>query len=299
MTLRELEYVLAVAEHGHFGRAAEAACVSQPTLSGQLKKLETELGVIVFERGRKGAVPTPDGARIIAAARDVVAAARRVRAIADAAQDPLAGTLSLGLIPTIAPYLIPRFVSRLSLALPNLTTTYREDVTERLNAALLGGRLDAAVLATDPEDDGLDVVPLFREPFRLVVPENHDLAGTRELRMRELATDEMLLLTEGHCFRDQALAICRPVQELGGGNLRATSLETLLNLVASGQGVTLVPEIAMRDVPGTKVRALHERGASRDVNLTFRKSFPRRDLLERVADVIREGVAGLAVEILR
>lgn len=298
MTLRELQYVLAVAEHGHFGRAAEAACVSQPTLSGQLKKLERELGVVIFERGRKGAVPTPDGVRIIAAAREVIAAARRVHAIADAAQDPLAGELSLGLIPTIAPYLIPRFVSRLSRALPKLNTTYREDVTDRLNASLLEGRLDAAVLATDPLDDGLEVIPLYREPFWLVVPEGHDLADTRDLRMRELATDEMLLLTEGHCFRDQALAICRPVQEMGGGRLRATSLETLVNLVASGQGLTLVPELAMRDVPGTQACALEEPGAARVVNLTFRKSFPRPDLLGRIADVIRDGVRGTAVDVL-
>ena len=298
MTLRELQYVLAVAEHAHFGRAAEAACVSQPTLSGQLKKLEEELGVVIFERGRKGAVPTADGEKIIAAAREVMAAARRVEAIARAAQDPLAGELSLGLIPTIAPYLIPRFVSRLARALPKLSMTYREDVTERLNARLLEGKLDAAVMATAPEDDGLAVLPLFREPFRLVVPEGHALGDGRELRLRELATDEMLLLTEGHCFRDQALAICRPVQEMGGGSLRATSLETLVNLVASGQGVTLVPELAMRDVPGTEVRVLEEAGAAREVNLTFRRSFPRRELLERVAEVIRNGVADSAVDVL-
>jgi len=299
MTLRELEYVVAVAEHGHFGRAAEAASVSQPTLSGQLKKLEDELGVVIFERGRKGAVPTPNGRKIVAAAREVLAAAKTVESLAAAAQDPLAGALSLGLIPTIAPYLIPRFVTRMEGALPKLKMVYREDVTERLNRDLLQGKLDAAVLATEPEDDGLATIPLFREPFRLVVPAGHELSGVDDVRMRELATDEMLLLTEGHCFRDQALAICRPVQELAGGSLRATSLETLVNLVASGQGVTLVPELAMREVPGTDMRTLTEPGAARDVNLTFRKSFPRRDLLERVAEVIRDGVAVSAVEVLR
>ena len=291
MNLRELDYVVAVAEHGHFGRAAAACHVSQPTLSGQIRKLEAELGVQIFERGRGPVQVTEAGRGVVAQARRVLAEAESLREAARAAQDPLGGSVSLGLIPTIAPYLIPRFVRRLREALPNLSVTYREDITERLNRDLLSGELDAAVLATEPEDDALLAIPLYVEPFRLVFPDGHGL-GTRErLRMSDVDGDEILLLTEGHCFRDQALSICelRPPTQ---SSLRATSLETLINLVSQGMGVTLVPALATPglDELGLEARPLIDRGAARAINLTIRKTYPRQDLAERIGAIIRAGL---------
>lgn len=291
MNLRDLDYVLAVAESGHFGRAAKACNVSQPTLSGQIKKLEDELGVQLFERGRGGAKPTDAGRAVAEQARVALRAATEIRQIAQAAQDPFAGEFRLGLIPTVAPYLIPRFVARMRNALPDLSVIYREDITERLIRDLEAGTIDAAILATPPDSDALQAIPLYTEPFRLVFPDGHDLSSLAHLRMSDVNRQEMLLLTEGHCFRDQALAICdAPSTQT---SLRATSLETLINLVAQGQGVTLVPALAMAglsDELGLEDRTLEDDGAARAINLTIRRSTPRRALTGRVAEIIRSGL---------
>ena len=297
MNLRDLEYAVAVAEHAHFGRAAEACHVSQPTLSGQIRKLEEELGVPLFERGRGGVRVTQIGRAVLEEARAVLSGAERLRDVARAGGDPLGGALSLGLIPTVAPYLIPRFVRRLRDALPRLSVTYREDITERLTADLLSGELDAAVLATPPEDEALTTLPLYREPFQIVFPEGHALGGSDAPAMSEVDRDELLLLTEGHCFRDQALAIC----ELGPprrSSLRATSLETLINLVSQGMGVTLLPALARPalDELGLQARPLSDAGAARRINLTVRKSFPRDALIARVAQIIRSGLPDTLLE---
>lgn len=291
MNLRDLDYVLAVIESGHFGRAAKACHVSQPTLSGQIRKLEDELGVVLFERGRSGAKPTDAGRAVAEQARIALRAAAEIRQIAQAAQDPFAGEFRLGLIPTVAPYLIPRFVARMREALPELSVVYREDITDRLVHDLEAGEIDAAILATPPESDALHAIPLYTEPFRMLFPDGHDLSSLAHLRMNDVDKGEMLLLTEGHCFRDQALAICDapPSQS----SLRATSLETLINLVAQGQGVTLVPALAMSglsDELGLADRMLEDDGAARDINLTIRRSTPRRALAGRVAEIIRDGL---------
>lgn len=292
MNLRELDYIVSVAELGHFGQAAKACHVSQPTLSGQIKKLEDELGVTLFERGRGGVRVTDTGRHVISEARKALAAAAEIRAIARAAQDPFSGTFRLGLIPTVAPYLIPRFVSRLSAELPDLSVVYREDITERLSEDLISGRIDGAILATPPESDALDTIPLYVEPFRLVFPDGHDLSSLAHLRMSDVDRKDILLLTEGHCFRDQALAICEGPETRGQG-LRATSLETLINLVAQGQGVTLVPALAMAglsDDLGLAARDLDDQGAARVINMTVRKSFARRPLAQRIAAIIQDGL---------
>ena len=291
MNLRDLSYVLAVSEHGHFGRAAKACHVSQPTLSGQIRKLEEELGVTLFERGRGGVRVTEVGRDITQQARIALKASDTIKRIAEAAQDPFAGEFRLGLIPTVAPYLIPRFVARLREELTDLSAIYREDITERLTRDLLDGSLDAAILATPPETDALEAIPLYREPFRLVFPDGHDLSSLAHLRMSDVDRDDILLLTEGHCFRDQALALCdAPATEQ---SLRATSLETLINLVAQGQGVTLVPALAMKGLSDDlhlDARDLNEPGAAREIVLTLRRSDPRKVLGKRVAEVIRAGL---------
>ncbi|WP_409433178.1 LysR substrate-binding domain-containing protein [Litorimonas sp. RW-G-Af-16] len=294
MNLRDLDYICAVAEHKHFGRAADACHVSQPTLSGQIKKLEEQLGVTLFERGHKGIRVTDIGTEIIQIAREARDAANRIRAVAASAQDPLAGTLSLGLIPTIAPYLIPLFVGRMSDGLPNLSVTYREDITERLTDGLLTGELDAAVLATPPEEDSLTAITLYTEPFWLVFPEGHDLQNMTSIHMADVKDEDILLLTEGHCFRDQALSICRPESRKRKQSLRATSLETLINLVATGQGVTLVPALAMRDGRiadlGLRSQKLLDSGAAREIYLTYRKQFPRQALVKAIGALIQSGL---------
>jgi len=290
MNLRDLDYICAVADHKHFGRAAEACHVSQPTLSGQIKKLEALLGVTLFERSHKGIRVTDIGAEIILIAREARDAARRIKSVAASAQDPLAGNLSLGLIPTIAPYLIPLFVGKLNDSLPNLLMTYREDITDRLTDSLLSGDLDVAILATPPEEDTLTAIELYSEPFWLVFPESHELRELKDVSMADVKEDDVLLLTEGHCFRDQALSICRPAHKRRRQSLRATSLETLINLVASGQGVTLVPALAMRggwpNDLGLMSHKLTDRGAARQIYLTYRKRFPRIKAVQALAELI-------------
>ena len=294
MNLRDLDYICAVADHKHFGKAAEACHVSQPTLSGQIKKLEGQLKVTLFERSHKGIRVTDIGEEIILIAREAREAARRIKNVAASAQDPLAGNLSLGLIPTVAPYLIPLFVGKLSKRLPKLSMTYREDITERLTDSLLSGDLDVAILATPPEDNTLAAIDLYTEPFWLVFPKVHELSQLDQASMTDVKEDDVLLLTEGHCFRDQALSICRPSHRRRQQSLRATSLETLINLVASGQGVTLVPALAMRGGSPSKTglmsHQLTEKGAARKIYLTYRKRFPRIQAVTALAELIKDGL---------
>ena len=294
MNLRDLDYICAVADLKHFGRAAESCHVSQPTLSGQIKKLEAQLGVTLFERGHKGIRVTDVGEDIIAIAREARDAAQRIKSVAAAAQDPLAGNISLGLIPTIAPYLIPLFVGKIQNAMPKISVDYREDITDRLNEALLKGELDVAILATPPEEDSLTAIELYSEPFWLLFPDDHELGDLKKASMKDVKEDDVLLLTEGHCFRDQALSICRPAHKRRRQSLRATSLETLINLVASGQGVTLVPALAMRggwskDL-GLMSHELTDKGAERKIYLTYRKRFPRIEAVKALAALIQEGL---------
>ena len=294
MNLRDLDYICAVADHKHFGRAAESCHVSQPTLSGQIKKLEAQLGVTLFERGHKGIRVTDIGEEIILIAREARDAAKRIKSVAASAQDPLAGNISLGLIPTIAPYLIPLFVGKIQTAMPKMSVDYREDITDRLNEALLQGELDIAVLATPPEEDSLTAIELYSEPFWLLFPDDHELRKLKKASMKDVKQDDVLLLTEGHCFRDQALSICRPAHKRRRQSLRATSLETLINLVASGQGVTLVPALAMRGgwskELGLMSHELTDKGAERKIYLTYRKRFPRVEAVKALATLIQNGL---------
>ena len=292
MNLRDFDYICAVAELGHFGRAAEACFVSQPTLSSQIKKLEAELGVQIFERSSRGVTVTDVGQDIIAIAQQGRQSAKQIKEVARAAQDPLAGTLSLGMIPTIAPYLIPRIVPRLREQLPKLDIQYQEDITERLNTDLLKGHLDIAVLATPIEDSALAATPLYEEAFRLLMPTSHPLAQYKTLTMDDIDEGDVLLLTEGHCFRDQALSLCKTQRRQQ--SLRATSLETLINMVASGEGLTLVPQLSIRQTWLTELNLiavpLDDKGASRRISLTYRKGFPRMALVKALSRYIQGGV---------
>ncbi len=293
MNLRELQYVLAVAEHLHFGRAAEACAVSQPTLSTQLRKLEEELGVTLFERGGRGVALTPQGREMLPRFQAAVAAVEAVQEGARCARDPLAGRFRLGVIPTLAPYLLPLVFGPIRQALPALRLEPWEDVTNALLAGLRAHELDAALLATEPDGTDLSSLPLFEEPFLAALPPDHALAGRERVSEAELAPD-VLVLADGHCLREQALSVCRatgPEEPL----LRAASLPTLLNMVAAGYGTTLIPGLAAGAAQdaGLVLRPL-EGGAGRLVRLVWRNAFPRREAVDAVSGVIRDRLAGFS-----
>lgn len=290
MNIRDLSYVQAVAKHKHFGRAAQACHVSQPALSSQIKKLERELGVNIFERDNRSVRLTPVGENILSRVDEALYAVDQIRAAAQAARDPLSGTFRLGFIPTIAPYLVSHFVQQAREELPRAALEFQEDITDRLTESLLGGDLDAAILATPPESPKLDVIRLYDEPFWVIFPERHALHLQRKIRTQDLPVDELLLLTEGHCFRDQALDVCRLGEPLKFNTIRATSLTTLVNLVASGLGITLVPAMALNEtianMDGVKTEKLDDPKAYRRIYLTYRKTYPRQKLLDHIAAVI-------------
>ena len=242
MNLRDLEYVVAVADHSHFGRAAAACNVSQPTLSGQILKLEAELGLRLFDREGRGARVSDRATTVVAQARATLAAAAGVTAAADAARDPFAGELRLGVITTVAPYLLPVALPKLAQALPHTPLYLAEDLTDRLLARLRDGALDAAIIATDPRDAKLAAIELYDEPFFLVFSSRTKTHGRASIGVEEIDPRTLLLLAEGHCLRDQALALCKAAERTGlGPNVRATSLETLRHLASAGQGATLAP----------------------------------------------------------
>jgi LysR family hydrogen peroxide-inducible transcriptional activator len=295
MNLRDLHYVLAVAELGHFGRAAEACHVSQPTLSGQILKLEDELGVKIFERVGRRIRPTPVGEQILVHAREAVAAADDITVLARANRDPLAGPLRLGVIPTLAPYLMPFVLPIASQALPAAPLMLYEDLTANLVAALAEGRLDAAVIASDPEDHRLGQHLLFDEPFYVAMPPDHPLAAKKRIRAEDLDPKTLLLLADGHCLRDQAIEFCgHEERSATGADIRATSLETLLHLTAAHYGVTLVPRLAVGIDIGAIgrliARPLDGPKHFRRVRLIHRRNTPREEALTVLAEMIRDGV---------
>lgn len=290
MTLQELRYLVAIADHGHFGRAAAACHVTQPTLSTGLRKLEDELGLTLVERRRRGALITTEGEQLVAQARRVLAEAERLEELARHRLAPLAGTFRLGAIPTIGPYLLPHVVPALRKDYPQLVLHLAEDKTVNLLEALHGGRLDAALMSPPIEEAGLKRVDLFREPFLAYLPAEHPLAQRRRVKARELSAETLLLLDEGHCLRNQVLEACHvpitPARELA----RGSSLETLRNMVAAGVGCTLLPVLAVRPVDhvrtATVVRPFAPPVPERLVSLFWRRGFPREESARRLATAL-------------
>jgi LysR family transcriptional regulator, hydrogen peroxide-inducible genes activator len=289
MTLRDLEYLVAVADSRHFGRAAEACHVSQPTLSMQLRKLEDELGVALFERTNKQVLVTDVGERIIAQARATLRQADTILAIARTSRDPFAGELKLGAFPTLAPYLLPIVVPKIAAAYPKLKLLLIEEKTDELLRQVAEGRIDAAMLALPIPDEQFETVSLFEDQFRLAVPESHDLAKRKSVTRADLRNERLLLLEEGHCLRYQALELCSTLGSSEYEGFRATSLETLRQMVAAGVGITVVPEIAMRSA-GRGVRYIPFEGQppSRTIGMIWRKTSPRVESLEAIAGLIRK-----------
>jgi LysR family hydrogen peroxide-inducible transcriptional activator len=295
MTLNELKYIVAVARERHFGRAAEACFISQPTLSVAVKKLEEELGLSLFER-RKGEVTvTPVGKQIIAQAQRVLEEASGIKQIARQGQDQLEGPLRLGAIYTIGPYLLPHLIPQLAATAPKMPLVIEENYTASLSEKLKRGELDVIVISLPFDEPGVQTLPLYREPFVLLLPSSHPLNQKRGFAIDDLRGEEVLLLGAGHCFRDQVLEACpdcmRRRSETGTSQtLEGGSLETIRYMVASGLGVTILPcSAAGAERFSERLLSIKrfERGApSRVVALAWRKSFPRPEAIEALRDAV-------------
>ncbi|GAA3936943.1 LysR substrate-binding domain-containing protein [Microbacterium soli] len=292
MNLRDLSYLIAVAEERHFGRAAEACFVSQPTLSTQIRKLESELGVTLVERARGRVLLTPVGEKIVERARAALGAVADMEALARAARDPEAGIVQLGVLPTSGPYLMPHVLRRVRERYPRVQLRLVEEKTDALLSRLRTGGLDAVICALPVEDAGLHVEPLFEEPFVLATPAGHRLAGKDDLGIADLAGEQLLLLEHGHCLRDQALDVCRMAGAAEKGQFQATSLETLREMVAVDVGgITLLPLLAVQPPVARphslRLTAFAGRAPARRMAMLWRASAVPAELLGGIATIIR------------
>ncbi|MDO4709693.1 MAG: LysR substrate-binding domain-containing protein [Pseudomonadota bacterium] len=291
MNLRDLKYLIALADHRHFGRAAEASFVSQPTLSTQIKKLEEELGVQLFERAPRKVMLTPVGQEIIQRARGIVAEVESMRELARRSQDPESGSLRLGAFPTLAPYFLPHAVPALQAALPRLELLLVEEKSDVLLAQLREGRIDATLIALPVHDEQLHIAPLFDEPFWLATYHNGPLSAQTRVSLDELARHDLLLLEDGHCLREQALDVCRLSGARERPGFRATSLETLRQMVAAGAGITLLPALAVRPPVSQpeqlKLLPFQGEAPTRSIALIWRRSSALTPLLNQVASTLR------------
>jgi LysR family hydrogen peroxide-inducible transcriptional activator len=292
LKLKDLRYLVAVADLRHFGRAAARCCVSQPTLSAQLKKLEQALGVQLIERAPNAISLTQVGEEIVARARRMIEAGDEVVALARSHHDPLGGRLRLALLPTIGPYLLPQVAPLIRKALPRVKLQLYEYQTAPMLGKLHAGELDVGILALPVELEGLESRELYREEFVLAVPERHPLAARERVRVPDLRDETLLLLEEGHCLRDQALEVCSRVGVRDSQDFRATSLETLRQMVAAGAGVTLLPELAGRGAyrtgRGVALRPFVRPAPLRHIGAVWRKTTPRRVAIEAVCGLIAQ-----------
>ncbi|MGH8285692.1 MAG: LysR substrate-binding domain-containing protein [Steroidobacteraceae bacterium] len=290
--LKDLRYLVAVADARHFGRAAERCFVSQPTLSAQLKKLEDYLGVQLIERQPKRICLTEAGREVVARARRILEASDEVVQLARTHRDPLAGKLRVALLPTIGPYLLPQLAPQVRKRLPRLELMLYEYQTAAMLQKLQAGEIDLGILALPVPLDGLDARDLYEEPFVVALPENHRLAKRTSVRVEDLGEETLLLLEDGHCLRDQALEVCSRVGVHEKQDFRATSLETLRQMVATGGGITLLPELASRGAYGAArgvvVRPFARPAPVRRVGAVWRKSTARRGAIDALCKLIAE-----------
>ncbi|MGC8697123.1 MAG: LysR substrate-binding domain-containing protein [Halothiobacillus sp.] len=278
MTLQELKYLIALADYGHFGKAADACFITQSTLSTQIKKLEDFLGVTLFDRSLKRVTPTPIGVEILSSARRIIEEAEYIRARAKLTQNPMERTLNLGVIPTLGPYYLPQALTLVHAQHPSLRLLLREELTPKILEHLENGKLDAALIALPIFDANLHIEPLFYESFFAALPAEHKLAQKTTLSVSDLANEKLLLLDEGHCLRDQALEVCGTGSR-GREEVRATSLETLRQMVSMGLGLTLMPALAVDARLRTSAASLVSRpfktpAPGRTIALVWRKRAP-------------------------
>jgi LysR family transcriptional regulator, hydrogen peroxide-inducible genes activator len=290
LKLKDLRYLVAVADQRHFGRAAARCFVSQPTLSAQLKKLEESLGVQLIERAPNNVSLTPAGEEIVARARRIIEASDEVVTLARSHRDPLAGRLRLALLPTIGPYLLPHVAPLIRKSLPRLELHLYEYQTAPMLEKLHAGELDVGILALPVDLEGLQARELYREPFTVALPEQHALAAQAALRVADLKNERLLLLEDGHCLRDQALEVCSKVGVRDQQDFRATSLETLRQMVAAGAGITLLPELAgrgaYRSARGVALRPFVKPAPVRHVGAVWRKSTARGAAIDALCKLV-------------
>jgi len=288
VNLRDLHYLVTLAEHRHFGRAAAASFVSQPTLSAQIRKLEDELGVTLVERAPRKVMLTRVGQEIAERARRIVHDVQDLRELARRSQRPEAGSVRLGIFPTLAPYLLPHVIPGINARFPELQLLLTEEKSQELLERLHDGRLDAALLALPVDDAQLHAQFLFEEPFVLAVPSRHPLAQRGPLAVEELAGVELMLLEDGHCLRQHALDVCQMGRAGEQRGFRATSLETLRQMVAANVGLTLLPALSV-SAPITNpdtitLRPFHAPAPSRKIAMVWRRSTALGDFLPRFAE---------------
>ncbi|NWF34261.1 DNA-binding transcriptional regulator OxyR [Stenotrophomonas sp. SAM-B] len=298
MNLRDLKYLVALADHRHFGKAAAACFVSQPTLSTQIRKLEDELGLPLVERAPRKVMLTPAGVEAAARARTIVAEVEQMKEAARRSRDPEAGTVRLGIFPTLGPYLLPHVIPNIRERFPQLELLLVEEKSDELLTRLREGKLDAALLALPLDDDQLHAEFLFEEPFLLAVSQQHPLARRQHLDVQELSSQRLLLLEDGHCLRDQALAVCRLFGANEKSEFRATSLETLRQMVAADVGITLLPTLSVKPpVPRSdNIRLLDFSGddrPSRRIAMAWRRSSAMTGFLEQLAQQFKRLPQGL------
>lgn len=294
MTLTELKYIVAVARERHFGRAAEACFVSQPTLSVAIKKLEEELDCKIFERGGNEVSVTPVGEEIVRQAQQVIEQAQGIKEIAKRGKDPLAGPLRVGVIYTIGPYLLPDLVRQAIERTPQMPLMLQENFTARLLEMLRTGELDCAIMAEPFPDAGLAVAPLYDEPFVIAVPSKHPLARRKRIPAEELKRETMLLLGTGHCFRDHVLEVCPEHARFSSDaegirkSFEGSSLETIKYMVASGMGITVVPQLSVPAEPQPHVVYVPfaDPVPTRRVVLAWRRSFTRYEAIAALRNAI-------------
>ena len=294
MNLRDLRYFVALADTRHFGKAAERSFVSQPTLSAQIKKLETYLGVQLIERQPRKVTLTEMGARILPLARSILQESDEIVSLARNDHDPLSGKLKVALIPTIGPYLLPLVARKLRKQLPRLKVMLYEYQTQPLLEKLRAGDIDLGILALPVPLDGLEARPLYEEDFTLAVPSNNPLAKRSNVKIDDLTGETLLLLEDGHCLRDQALDVCSRIDVKESEDYRATSLETLRQMVAAGLGITLLPKLATRGPfgsgQGLTVKEFSRPVPSRSIGAVWRKSTARTAAITAVCDAINSSM---------
>lgn len=297
MNLRDLQYLVALADHRHFGRAADVCLVSQPTLSTQIRKLEEELGVALIERAPRNVMLTPAGVDIVARARRVLSEMEQIKQTARRRVQSGKSTVRLGIFPTLGPYLLPHVLPAINAQFPMLELQLVEEKSDLLLEQLDSGKLDAALLAMPVQHSHLHEEALFDEPFLLAVPSSHELARQRAIDAAELSDYDLMLLEDGHCLREQALEVCRASGGTEAARFRATSLETLRQMVLAGSGMTLLPQLAAHS-PFPHAEKIHllqfnDPPPGRQIGMYWRKSSALDDVLVDVAEIIRNATQSL------
>jgi LysR family hydrogen peroxide-inducible transcriptional activator len=296
MTLTELRYIVAVARELHFGKAASACFVSQPTLSVAVKKLEDELGIVLFERHKHDVTVTPVGKKIVEQAQRVLEQAKTIKLLAEEGKDPLKGNLKLGVIYTIGPYLLPKIIPKLHASAPDLRLIIDEDFTSNLADKLRQGDLDMVIVSTPFDIHGITTDVLYKEPFVVAMPKGHPLTRKKSVKVDDLADETLLLLKSGNCFRDQVMEAC-PACRTGVFNknsiqqtLEGSSIETIRQMVMAGSGITVLPNSSIgdnpQDNPMLEYRPFSRPVPKREVALAYRESYPRKKLIQLVSTII-------------